>query len=67
MVTNPPKWWFGDAIDLYSLPWWQTFLVSDYVWLALATLALYALACRCLPVRSAQKSPAEAGQETALR
>lgn len=67
MVTNPPKWWFGDAIDLYSLPWWQTFLVSDYVWLALATLALYALACRRLPVRSAQKSPAEAGQETALR
>lgn len=62
MVTNPPKWWFGDSIDLYALSWWKTFLVSDYVWLALAVLALYALACQHLPVTSARKSPAEAGR-----
>ncbi|MHA6527701.1 glycosyltransferase family 87 protein [Corynebacterium pyruviciproducens] len=48
MVTRPPKWWFGDAIDIYALPWWKTFLVSDYVWLAIALLALYPLICKRL-------------------
>ncbi|MDY6050061.1 MAG: glycosyltransferase 87 family protein [Corynebacterium sp.] len=39
VLTTPPKWWFGDSIDVWALPWWQKFLVSDFVWLAVALLA----------------------------
>ncbi|MCZ9309100.1 glycosyltransferase 87 family protein [Corynebacterium uberis] len=38
VLTSPPKWWFGDGIDFDSLDYWQRFLVSDFVWVALATL-----------------------------
>ncbi|MBZ8177127.1 DUF2029 domain-containing protein [Corynebacterium poyangense] len=37
-LTVPPKWWFGDGIDVFTLPWYATILVSDYVWLAIAWL-----------------------------
>ncbi|AKK10942.1 glycosyltransferase 87 family protein [Corynebacterium uterequi] len=46
LVTKPPKWWFGDQIDLWALQWWQTILVSDYVWLGLAFMVALALSLR---------------------
>ncbi len=42
LVTNPPKWWYGDAIDVFALSGIEKFLVSDFVWLAM--LAMIALA-----------------------
>lgn len=42
MVTVPPKWWFGDQIDVWDMPVYQKLLVDDYVWLALFTVVLYA-------------------------
>lgn len=38
ILTNPPKWWFGDSIDIWSLNLLQTILVSDFVWLGIALL-----------------------------
>lgn len=46
IFTVPPKWWFGDAIDLWSLNFVQTVLVSDFVWLGIALLSAIALGCR---------------------
>ena len=51
LVTVPAKWWFGDNIDVYTMPLYQKFLVDDFVWLALLTWALYAI---CLKVKDAQ-------------
>lgn len=34
IVTVPPKWWFGDQIEVYQQDWYQKFLVNDFVWLA---------------------------------
>ncbi|MGP6173369.1 glycosyltransferase family 87 protein [Corynebacterium sp. A21] len=38
VLTDPPKWWFGDGVDVFTLSVWEKFLVSDFVWLALAYL-----------------------------
>ncbi len=51
MLTNPPKWWFGDGVDVHTLSVWEKFLVSDYVWMALLTLIGLALALRKIPAR----------------
>ncbi|WP_235840688.1 glycosyltransferase 87 family protein [Corynebacterium liangguodongii] len=45
-LTVPPKWWFGDEIDVYALTLWQKVLVDDFVWLGFALLAAWALALR---------------------
>lgn len=44
VVSRPPKWWFGDGISYTELSFWQRFLVSDYVWLALLFMLAVALA-----------------------
>lgn len=49
-LTNPPKWWFGDGVDVFTLSIWEKFLVSDFVWLALAYLAMLWLAAKQVPV-----------------
>lgn len=49
LVTTPPKWWFGDQIDVFTLESYQKFLVSDFVWLAVITFALFALCLRFIP------------------
>ncbi|WIM68675.1 glycosyltransferase family 87 protein [Corynebacterium breve] len=49
VLTNPPKWWFGDAIQVFELPIWQKVLVSDFVWLAIATMVALAVALRTVP------------------
>ncbi|MGV0361165.1 glycosyltransferase 87 family protein [Corynebacterium minutissimum] len=51
LVTVPGKWWFGDNIDVHTMPLYQKFLVDDFVWLALVAWALYAI---CLKVKDAQ-------------
>lgn len=46
LVSVPPKWWFGDDIDVFGLDFYQKFLVSDFLWLSVLALACTA---RCLP------------------
>lgn len=48
LLTVPPKWWFGDSIDVHAMPLYQKFLVDDFVWLALLCWILYAI---CLKVQ----------------
>ena len=50
VVAVPPKWWFGDAIEVHELALWAKVLVSDYVWLGIALLAAWASALRGIPV-----------------
>lgn len=52
VLTNPPKWWFGDGIDVYLLSIWQKILVSDFVWLGLLYLLATWCAARALPRRN---------------
>ncbi|GAB3940100.1 glycosyltransferase family 87 protein [Corynebacterium tapiri] len=54
VITVPPKWWFGDSINVFALPLWQKILVSDYVWLGMAILIAVALAVRQIPRQSIQ-------------
>ena len=62
MLTEPPKWWFGDAIAVHTLAIWQKFLVSDYVWLALLVMVALALRLRHIPVpeKAAEAQSAQA-------
>ncbi|AIG64264.1 membrane protein [Corynebacterium atypicum] len=46
VITLPPKWWFGDGVEFEDLNFFATFLVSDFVWLALAFMAAVALRTR---------------------
>lgn len=46
LVTQPPKWWFGDAIDVFALGGVEKFLVSDFVWLAVLTMIALAVGLR---------------------
>lgn len=39
-LEQPPKWWYGDAIDVHALSFWPKLLISDFVWLGLATLLI---------------------------
>lgn len=50
LLTVPPKWWFGDSIDVHAMPLYQKFLVDDFVWLALLSWILYAI---CLKAQGA--------------
>lgn len=50
LVTVPPKWWFGDAIDVYPMPLYQKFLVDDFVWLAVLSVTLFAICLRHVPL-----------------
>lgn len=46
VVSVPPKWWFGDSIDVHSQPYYQKFLVDDFVWLTFIAVALFAYCLR---------------------
>lgn len=46
VLTQPPKWWYGDAIDVHYLTGVEKFLVSDFVWLGIAVLVAWAFALR---------------------
>lgn len=41
VLVVPPKWWFGDAIDVFGQPFYQKFLVDDFVWLTFLTVGIY--------------------------
>lgn len=51
VITQPPKWWYGDSIDIHALGFWQKLLVSDFVWLGIAVLVAWAWALRNVPRR----------------
>lgn len=46
VLTQPPKWWYGDAIQVHHLTGAEKFLVSDFVWLGIAVLVAWAVALR---------------------
>ncbi|HCD4226822.1 TPA: DUF2029 domain-containing protein [Corynebacterium striatum] len=46
VITVPPKWWFGDSIDVHGQPFYQKFLVDDFVWLTFIAVALFAYCLR---------------------
>ena len=44
LLTVPPKWWWGDQVDVHAMERYQKFWVDDFVWLTILTVALYAAA-----------------------
>lgn len=50
VLTQPPKWWYGDAINVHTLDFSAKFLISDFVWLGIAVLVAWAVALRRVPV-----------------
>ncbi|RNE48665.1 hypothetical protein C5L39_07515 [Corynebacterium alimapuense] len=68
VLSNPAKWWFGDAIDVHALGFWEKLLVSDFVWLSILLLMAWAIALRTVPrvdpaPSQAAKNPAPLEQE----
>lgn len=55
VLAVPPKWWFGDSIDIFAKAFWVKFLVSDFVWFAAATFALLGVCLSKLPTPPAPK------------
>ena len=41
VITVPPKWWFGDSIDVFGQTFYQKFLVNDFIWLSLIAIGFY--------------------------
>lgn len=52
ILYEPPKWWFGDAIEVHALNFGQKLLVSDFVWLAIALLIAWAVALKKVPAHT---------------
>lgn len=53
VLTLPPKWWFGDGVVTDTeLPLWADFVISDFVWLALALMV-----CLYVDLRKADPAP----------
>ena len=44
LLTVPPKWWWGDQVDVHAMERYQKFWVDDFVWLTILTVALFAAA-----------------------
>ncbi|WP_311775540.1 glycosyltransferase family 87 protein [Corynebacterium testudinoris] len=53
VLQEPPKWWYGDNYDVHSLTYVEKFLISDFVWLAIATMIAIAVNLRKVPLSSA--------------
>lgn len=49
LMTTPPKWWYGDSIDVFALSAWQNIHVSDFVWLAALLMVSVAVGLRKVP------------------
>ncbi|MDY3126736.1 MAG: glycosyltransferase family 87 protein [Corynebacterium sp.] len=43
VLDVPPKWFFGDDVNLWALSWPQKIFISDYIWFALISAALLAV------------------------
>ena len=44
LLTVPPKWWWGDQVDVHAMERYQKFWVDDFVWLTILTVALFTAA-----------------------
>ena len=44
LLTVPPKWWWGDQVDVHAMERYQKFWVDDFVWLTILAVALFAAA-----------------------
>ncbi|WP_408910298.1 glycosyltransferase family 87 protein [Corynebacterium kefirresidentii] len=44
LLTVPPKWWWGDQVDVHAMERYQKFWVDDFVWLTILTVALFVAA-----------------------
>ncbi|WP_143336704.1 glycosyltransferase family 87 protein [Corynebacterium pacaense] len=50
LLMLPPKWWFGrDGVDVFNLTPGEKFLISDYLWAAIALLIATAVSLRYFP------------------
>lgn len=49
VLHEPPKWWYGDSIEVHALTFTEKLLVSDFVWLAIVLLIAWAVALRRVP------------------
>jgi len=49
VLHEPPKWWYGDSIEVHALTFTEKLLVSDFVWLAIVLLIAWAVALRGVP------------------
>ena len=49
ILHEPPKWWYGDSIEVHALTFTEKLLVSDFVWLAIVLLIAWAVALRGVP------------------
>lgn len=61
VISNPPKWWFGDGVSYAELSPLERFLVSDYVWMALLLLPAAALAVPAPRERGSARAATPAG------
>lgn len=44
LLTVPPKWWWGDQVDVHAMNHFQKFWMDDFVWLTVFTVTLYTAA-----------------------
>lgn len=44
LLTVPPKWWWGDQVDIHAMNHFQKFWMDDFVWLTVFTVTLYTAA-----------------------
>ena len=56
VLTIPPKWYWGDNINVWEQELVFKVVMSDFVWLALATMAVTAFMLRFVP-QNAQSKP----------
>lgn len=46
----PPKWWFGrDGVNVFGLPLWEKFMISDWTWLSIGLLITLAVSLKAFP------------------
>lgn len=53
----PPKWWFGrDGLNVYEIPLWEKFVISDWTWLSVGLMITLALSLKRFPKVSEKDS-----------
>ena len=58
VLTIPPKWYWGDNINVWEQELVFKVVMSDFVWLALATMAVTAFMLRFVPQNPQSKPTA---------
>jgi len=49
VLTIPPKWYWGDGINVWEQELVFKFVMSDFVWFAIATMVITAIMLRFVP------------------